>query len=100
MKQNHQHQVELSPTCAAILSELRSGPKTTAQLMRAVNVIQVSTRVHELRAVGYLIHTRLIDLDRARRRRRRPGEFARHMAEYSLLRQRRQPVSQRAKRRA
>lgn len=77
----HKSTMPLSPQCAAILYELRQGPRTTLQLSRSLGILCVGTRVHELRAVGHNIETRLIDVSNRRRE---------HctVAQYSLARRR------------
>ncbi|MEN6538891.1 MAG: helix-turn-helix domain-containing protein [Mizugakiibacter sp.] len=69
----------LSPQCAAILGELRRGPRTTMDLIRRCGVICVSARTHELKRAGYPIGMQMV---RVRDRRRHIVR----VAEYRLLR--------------
>lgn len=82
----------LSPQCADILANLRSGPRTTLQLQHATGVMAMGPRMHELRAAlepkGLIIETRLIE---ARNRHHQRC----HVAEYTL---RRAPGRTRARR--
>lgn len=43
-----------------MLLRLRQGPATTNQLMHECNAMRVGSRIHELRAMGYQIHTHRI----------------------------------------
>lgn len=85
--------IPLSPHCAAVLSALRSGPHTTLELQRAIGLTCVSTRVHELRAIGYPIVSTLVA--RANRR----GDKC-TVAQYSLARRRNTRVTRDSGRRA
>lgn len=71
----------LSPHCAAILSALRGGPHTTLELQREIGLTCVSSRVHELRAIGYPVDTTLVKVPNRR------GERC-TVALYSLKRRR------------
>lgn len=77
--------ITLSPPCATILAELRRGPRTTRDLLRATGCLSVHPRITELRRVlgerGVAIDTRLL------RVRNRHGATV-TVAQYSLRRER------------
>lgn len=73
--------VPLSPQCAAILYELRQGPRTTRELQRNVGMTCPSVRIHELRAIGHPIETMMVQV------KNRHGERC-TVARYSLARRR------------
>lgn len=88
----------LSPHCAAILSELRQGPRTTRELQRNIGMTCPSVRIHELRAIGHTIETTMVQV------KNRHGERC-TVARYSLARRRptaakRSRASAKTKRRA
>jgi len=90
--------VPLSPQCAAILSELRQGPRTTRELQRAIGMTCPSVRIHELRAIGHPIETTMVQV------KNRHGDRC-TVARYSLgrrrvARQRQGRVTSKIKRRA
>lgn len=49
-----------------VLAALRSGPKTTADLVMGLRIMCVTKRIHELRKLGYVITS----TERQERRRR------------------------------
>ena len=73
----------LSPQCAAILAELRHGPRTTLELQRACGVLATGARIHDLRVAlatkGLTIDTHLIPVRNRHRQRC-------HVAQYVLRR--------------
>lgn len=73
--------IALSPQCAAILAELRSGPRTTLDLTRSTGVLSVGPRIHELRVAlqlnGLAIDTALVEVRNRHKQRV-------HVARYSL----------------
>jgi hypothetical protein len=67
---------QLSPQHVAILAELRSGPRTTMQLIRRCGVICVSARMHELKtAHGYAIGMQMVQVRDRRRHLVRVAEY-------------------------
>jgi len=50
----------LTPQCADVLTQLKKGPRTTLQLMRATGSIRVGALIHVLRLAGYRIHTEIV----------------------------------------
>lgn len=50
----------LPPQSADVLSELKKGPRTTLQLMRATGSLRPAAIVHLLRIAGYRIHTEIV----------------------------------------
>ena len=82
--------VVLSPQCAAIVSELKGGPRTSIYLRRQCWTMALGTRICELRKIGFNIQTELVPLHPRRRdsvhvalytlRRRRPGAARRRRA--------------------
>lgn len=50
----------LTPQLADVVSQLKRGPRTTLQLMRATGAIRVGALVHTLRLIGYNIETQIV----------------------------------------
>lgn len=75
----------LSPQCAAVLSELRVGARTTLQIMRSTGILRVGAVIHVLRIAGHDIETNLVQV--RTRYAKRVG-----VAMYSLRRRRGRPA--------
>ena len=81
--------VTLSPQCAAIVSELRGGSRTSLYLQKACYIMAVGTRIHELRSIGFNIEPQLIPLPGSRRRRSQPA----HIALYTMRMRVSEPIA-------
>jgi hypothetical protein len=82
--------VVLGAQCAAILSALNIGPRTSLQLRTASGSLCVTARVRDLRNAGFNIQTQLIQVPTRHHRRA-------HVALYTLRRRRGRPWKVRAK---
>lgn len=76
--------VVLGAQCAAILSALNTGPRTSLQLRTASGSLCVTARVRDLRNAGFNIETQLIEVPTRHRRHA-------HVALYTLRRRRGRP---------
>lgn len=76
----------LTPQLADVVSQLKRGPRTTLQLMRATGAIRVGALVHTLRLAGFNIDTEIVKVPTRHKK-------SAHVARYTLRARRRRRVA-------